>query len=182
MLVSTGKKSQQRIEAMRPRLYGIALSWSCDQELANELVQEALVTALDKLSQLRDTQALEGWLIKILANAHRQHLRRIKPTVNLDEIDLLDNHTPDDAVDREYLIERVQHAIKRLNLDQRHVLTLVDMEGMSYTDVASALDIRIGTVMSRLSRARSRLRDLLYDDLHGIVRDIDNVAMIRETS
>ncbi|HED16209.1 MAG TPA: RNA polymerase sigma factor [Gammaproteobacteria bacterium] len=182
MLVFTRKKCQQRIEAMRPRLYSIALSWSCGPDLANELVQEALLTALDKLSQLRDTQALEGWLIKILANAHHQHLRRIKPTVNLDDIDLEYNHTPDHEVDREYLIERVRHAIKRLNVDQRHVLTLVDMEGMSYTEVSLALDIRIGTVMSRLSRARSRLRDLLYDDLHGIVRDIDNVTMIREVT
>ncbi len=180
MLVLTRKKCQQRIEAMRPRLYSIALSWSCDQELANELVQEALLTALDKLSQLRDIQALEGWVIKILANAHRLHLRRIRPTVCLDDIELQGNHSPDDEVDREYLIGRVQHAIKRLNLDQRHVLTLVDMEGMSYIEVASALDIRIGTVMSRLSRARSRLRDLLHDDLHGIVRDIDAVPMIRE--
>jgi len=182
MLVFTRKKSQQRIEAMRPRLVSIALSWSCDQELANELVQETLVTALDKLSQLRDTQALEGWLIRILANTHRQYLRRIKPTVNLDDIDLLDNHAPDDEVDREYLIERVQHAITRLNLDQRHVLTLVDMEGMSYTEVSIALDIRIGTVMSRLSRARARLRELLQDDLQGIVQDAGNVVMIREVT
>ncbi len=182
MRVFTRKKCQQRIEAMRPRLFSIALSWSCDQELANELVQETLVTALDKLSQLRDTQALEGWLIKILANTHRLHLRRIKPTINLDDIDLLDNHTPDDEVDREYLIERVQHAITRLNIDQRHVLTLVDMEGLSYSEVSIALGIRLGTVMSRLSRARARLRDLLQEDLHGIVQDTGGLTIVREVT
>jgi len=180
MLVFTRNKCHQRIETMRPRLFSIALSWGCDHELANELVQEALVTALDKLPQLRDPKALEGWVIKILANAHRQHLRAIKPVVCLDEIELQGNHSPEQELDRAYLIDRVQYAIRRLNLDQRHVLTLVDMEGMSYSEVASALEIRIGTVMSRLSRARTRLRDLLHDDLQGIVRDIDAAPMIRE--
>ena len=177
MLVFTKKRLHQRIQAMRPRLCSIALSWGCGQDMANELVQEALLTALDKLPQLRDQQALEGGVIKILANAHRIHLRRIRPTVSLDDIDLQDGCSAADEIDREYLVGRVQKAITRLNQDQRYVLTLIDMEGMSYSEVAEVLDIRIGTVMSRLSRARARLRDLLHDDLHSMVREAEVVPI-----
>ena len=177
MLVFTKKKLYLRIQAMRPRLCSIALSWGCCQDLANELVQEALVTALDKLAQLRDMQALEAWVIKILANTHRLHLRRIRPTVSLDDIDLQAACSAADDIDREYLVGRVQKAIMRLKQDQRYVLTLVDMEGMSYTEVADILDIRIGTVMSRLSRARARLRDLLHDELYGMVQEADIVPI-----
>ncbi|NIV40065.1 MAG: RNA polymerase sigma factor, partial [Anaerolineae bacterium] len=70
----TGKTLGRRIEAFVPRLFRIARSWGCNAELAHELVQETVVTALSKIKQLRKESALESWLISILANSHRGHL------------------------------------------------------------------------------------------------------------
>jgi len=153
-----------------PRLHRIALSWGCDDHLARDLVQETSVLALVKAAQLRQPESVESWLITILANCHRAHLRQAKRTLAImDEAALIEakinEHTPDKAFEQARVSEKVRHAILCLNHDHRKVLTLVDMEGFSYKEVAEMLDIRIGTVMSRLSRARARLQVLLTDTL-----------------
>ncbi|NIV40064.1 MAG: sigma-70 family RNA polymerase sigma factor, partial [Anaerolineae bacterium] len=95
------------------------------------------------------------------------HLRRAQRTLNLDDRDLVVEETPDDALAREDVVQRVRQAIGTLTDHHRKVITLVDMEGMSYAEVAEALEIRVGTVMSRLARARAQLRERLRDELSG---------------
>ena len=110
--------------------------------------------------------ALENWLITILANCHKTYIRRQHKTCSLEDHDELHStDLPDQLLEQQDIAARVQHAISRLNDDHRKVLTLVDMEGMSYIEVAQILDIRVGTVMSRLSRARDRMKSYLRDSL-----------------
>ena len=147
-------------------MHCIAMSWGCDPDLAHDLVQEAFLIALDKYEQLRDSSALESWLISILANCHKGHLRKSRMTRPLESSDeLLSIDNPDYMLEQQHITKRVQHAITRLSDDQRKVLTLVDMEDMSYLQVAGILDIKVGTVMSRLSRARQQLKYYLKDSL-----------------
>ncbi len=151
-------------ERQRPRLYRLAYAWCHDSTLADDLVQEAMTKALTHSSQLRDERAFAGWLIAILNNCWRDHLRRQGDFEDIEDVqsDLVNPEiNPEDACCRGQLVECVRAAIARLPAGQRQVLTLVDLEEMSYAEVAQTLGIPVGTVMSRLSRARAALRNCL---------------------
>lgn len=160
------KEVESRVSAMLPRLYNICRAWGTSRDICDELVQETVVTALDKYSQLRDPQALEIWVISILSNCHRMYFRKRSRETNFEDELLIDEVTPDSRVESDRTISLVRKAISQLSTEHRKVLTLVDMEGMSYREVADVLNIRIGTVMSRLCRARERLRVILKEVLH----------------
>ncbi len=152
---------RQRIAHSRQRLFRMAVAWSGDLMVADDLVQEAQETALHKLHQLRDPERVDAWLYSILHNAWRQHLRRRQPDTELDQEQPAEGDTPEQTLDRLQLVEQVRRAIAALPVAQREVVTLVDLEGFSYAEVAEILEIPMGTVMSRLNRARGGLRQRL---------------------
>ena len=95
--------------------------------------------------------------------------RRRHPTVELEGLVLGCDQTPELGLRKQQVIDRVRSAIARLPLGQRQVITLVDLQGFSYAEVAEVLEIPVGTVMSRVSRARQSLKDdliSLHGDLH----------------
>lgn len=154
-----------RIAVARPRLYRAAYAWCHDACLADDLVQEALAKGLKSVHQVKDEAVLESWLFSILNNCWRDHFRRMRPQADIDEIMELPSDDPDpeqNHVESE-LVMRVRHAVAALPLGQRQVVTLVALEEMSYGAAAQALGIPVGTVMSRLSRARLALRELLHE-------------------
>ena len=152
-----------RVEALREPLYRLAYAWCHDAALADDLVQEALLRALGRGGQLRDQARLKGWLCAILANCLKDHYRRAQPLEPLD--DEMPSHadSPEAASASNQLAARVRAEIERLPLAQRQVVTLVDLEGFSYAEVSEILEVPIGTVMSRLCRAREALRLRLMD-------------------
>jgi len=152
---------RHRMEALRPRLYRLAWSWCHDPALADDLTQETLLRGLRRVDQLRDPGRLDQWLTQILANLHRDHLRRQRETVPLEAVDLPGGLATEDEAQRLGIVQQVQGAIAQLGDEQRKVITLVDLMGFTYADVARILDVPAGTVMSRLSRARDRMRRLL---------------------
>jgi len=126
------------------------------------LVQETVTIALDKFAQLRDPNAFEVWVIRILVNAHRQYLRQHRWLTTLDDDSLiLDELGPSQHLESARTVDRVRAAISMLSDEHKKVVVLIDMEEMSYREVAEVLDIKLGTVMSRLGRARKRLRAIL---------------------
>jgi RNA polymerase sigma-70 factor (ECF subfamily) len=131
--------------------------------LAADLVQETMEKALKRYSQLRDEKSLDAWLFAILANCWRDHCRRTKNMVDINEVTLTDHHDPEQGYEESRIINRVHRAIAQLKQEHRQVVTLVDLEGMAYNQVAEILAIPIGTVMSRLCRARRQLKDQLKD-------------------
>jgi len=147
----------------RENLYRIAYSWCHNAALADDLVQETLAKALKNRNQLRDQKTIKAWLYRILSNCWRDHFRRSRETVDIDDVILIESDTPDRHHDRQQIIDRVRNAIARLPMGQRQVISLVDLEGCSYIEVAQILDTPIGTVMSRLSRARKALKDQLLE-------------------
>jgi RNA polymerase sigma-70 factor, ECF subfamily len=152
---------RRRLEALRPRLCRLARAWCHDAHLAEDLAQEALLKAMDRAGQLKDKDALESWVFAILNNVWRDHLRRARDFVDVDDLDeavLADHATPEFNVARRQTGDRVRDAIARLPLGQRQVLTLVDLESCPYAEVAAILSIPVGTVMSRLARARQALK------------------------
>ena len=147
----------------RANLYRIAYSWCHNPALADDLVQDALTKALKNSSQLRDPKTLKAWLYRILSNCWRDHFRRSRDTLDVDDVVLTDKDTPDSCHDRQQIINQVRNAIAYLPMGQRQVITLVDLEGCSYIEVAQILEVPIGTVMSRLSRARKALKQRLLE-------------------
>lgn len=160
------------------RLYRIAFSWCHNAALADDLVQDTLTKAMQKSSQLRDPKAGDAWLFTILSNCYKDHFRRLRETEDVDNIELLNNQTPETTTSQQETINSVRHAISQLPENQRQVVTLVDLEGFSYTEVAAILEIPVGTVMSRLCRARKSLRQSLLLTL-GKDQKVANVSRIR---
>jgi RNA polymerase sigma-70 factor (ECF subfamily) len=164
-LICRNRSLQRKLEACRPRLYRMAYAWTHNPALADDLVQETLLKALKKVAQLRDPQALNTWLFSILANCWRDHIRKHRELEDIENVALLHEETPESNHGQQQLVDKVRSAIFKLPEGQRQVVTLVDLEGFTYMEVANILEIPIGTVMSRLCRAHNTLRTRLLRDL-----------------
>lgn len=158
------RRLKARIAAYRSRLYRSAYAWCHDPAQADDLVQETLVKAISRLRTLHDEEALRPWLYRIMTNCHRDWLRRQRDTVDPEDAGLACEDCPQMNAERAQTVRSVREAIRALSDDQRKVVTLVDLEGFSYGEVAEILEIPIGTVMSRLSRARQQLKRRLLRD------------------
>lgn len=153
----------KRIESSRARVFRVAYAWCHNAALADDLTQDALSCGLDHLDQLRDEERLGGWLLSILHRCWIDHLRGRRDCESEEALAELptDEPGPEAHAEARETVRQVRLAVEALPLGQRQVVTLVDLEGLSYADVADILGIPIGTVMSRLCRARGALRALL---------------------
>jgi RNA polymerase sigma-70 factor (ECF subfamily) len=142
------------------RRYAVALAGNA--ALADDLVQDSIERALRQSSQLKELQLLPRWLRRILHNLYIDEFRRRRgrgPQQDVMElIDHQDLSVPvvDGGVSRDFI-----RAMDALSLEHRQILLLVGLEDLSYREIAEELDIPVGTVMSRLARARERLRALM---------------------
>lgn len=161
------RELMEQIKASRGRLYRVAFAWCHDAALADDLAQEALTRGLLRLEQLRESAKLMSWLFAILNRCWLDHLRAKRRDVDDELLSELPSELPgpDLHAERQETVNRVRGAIAVLPLGQRQVVTLVDLEDFSYAEVAEVLDIPIGTVMSRLCRARGALRELLLEQV-----------------
>jgi RNA polymerase sigma-70 factor (ECF subfamily) len=149
----------QRLVELIPRLRRYARALAGDRATADDLVQDTLERAWAKLHLYRRGTDLRAWLFTVMHNVHVNRVRAARPT------DLLDDEMPELAQRASQgdglLVRDLDRAIARLPVDQRSVLLLVTLEEMSYEEVALTLGVPIGTVMSRLSRAREKLRMMM---------------------
>ena len=152
------------LAAVIPRLRRYALVLTGNPARADDLVQDTLTRAWDKRNHWRQGSDLRAWLFTIMHNVFVNQLaaaRRDAANVSLDAEDengsafqVSGNDDPTVRIE----LQEVMRQVQRLPADQREVLMLVAIEGMHYEEVAATLGIPIGTVMSRLSRARDKLR------------------------
>ena len=126
---------------------------------ADDLVQDALVRAYEKRSSFRSGGNLKAWLLSILHNTHVDRLRA-NAARRLDAMEELEPHSAILPARQETAAEvaDIRRAFEALPQEQRAALHLVAVEELSYQQAAAALDIPVGTLMSRISRARARLR------------------------
>ena len=142
-----------------PRLRRFALWLARDVHAADDLVQSTLERALSRWTSRRDDASLRSWLFTILYRQFRRQAQREALRVAAWRIrDDDDAHWP--SAEREFAARATLEAFGRLSDEQRSLLLLVAVEGFTYQEVADLLDVPIGTVMSRLSRARQALRQL----------------------
>jgi len=153
--------------------YNVAYRIMGDADSAADATQDGFIKAFKKLSQYRGG-SFKAWILRIVTNTCYDVLRARKrrPTVSLErenedpEYDgrLLDTaERPDAYALRRELAGMIQVAIEKLPLDQRITLVLSDIEGFNYQEIAEATGVALGTVKSRLSRGRARLRDILLE-------------------
>jgi RNA polymerase sigma-70 factor, ECF subfamily len=158
-----------QVEQLIPRLRRYARALTGERAAADDLVQDTLERAWNKFHLWRRGSDLRAWLFTIMHNVYVNQVRSRKGSpivaVGDDDIDAPVRASQADMLE----IRDLETALQRLPAEQREVLLLVALERLSYDEAARALGIPIGTVMSRLSRARERLRLLLANAPAGSV-------------
>lgn len=160
-------------------LYRTALRMTRNPADAEDLVQEAYLRAFRSLHQFKPGTNLRAWIFRIMTNAYINEYRKRsrRPTSSsLDDLEefylydhLIDSgvqptsERPEDVVLDRLTAQDVIDALDSLSDDFREVVLLADVEGFSYREIAEIMDIPVGTVMSRLYRARRRLQSTLFD-------------------
>jgi len=155
-------------------LYRIAWRILRDEFAADDATQNAMIQAFKNISSFRGG-SFKSWLARVTVNASYDELRRWKrqPSVSLEQVNSEGEEIesplwmrdpaagPEDAAESAEMLDAIQHCLQGLIPDYRTVVVLVDIEGMSYEEAARAACIPVGTVKSRLARARMQIRQSL---------------------
>jgi RNA polymerase sigma-70 factor (ECF subfamily) len=175
----TAAELSAMLPPMLPRLWAFALRISGDQHDAEDLVQRACVRALERAHQLQTGTAPLSWMFSIVQSTWINELRarsvRSRSGMDWDD-DFLETvadplaQTPEQQV----MSGQIVKAVQRLPEAQRVVMLLVGVEGLSYSEAAQTLGVPIGTIMSRLSRARHSIGALFSDQKEKRVRNAVN--------
>jgi RNA polymerase sigma-70 factor (ECF subfamily) len=160
------------LEAEIPRLRRYAHALTRNPTRADDLVQNCLVRAITKKHLWQPGTNLRAWLFTIMHNQHVNHVRRsMREGVSVPIDDVESTWTAEPAADAFLQLRDFGRAIAALPEEQRQVILLIGLEGMSYEEVAQILDIPIGTVRSRLSRGRDMLRQLMGMKADAVMAD-----------
>ncbi len=150
------------------RLYNSMVHFLRDEAEAEDVVQESFVLSFTRLASFRGSSSFYTWLYRIAFNTAISRRRRRRPRVSV-ERDLGEAGTamddsgpqPGDRLDADERAGQLHAALNRLNEQHRMILVLREMDELSYEEISEILDLPIGTVRSRLHRARSQLKDEL---------------------
>ena len=158
----------QLIRKYQDRLYNGMVHILRDQTEAEDVVQDAFILALTRLSSFKGNSQFFTWLYRIAYNSAITRLRRRRPTVSLQgsesslQLSLPDEGpSPDERMSREEAGNQLMMALGRLSEEHRSILILREMDELDYDAISEILDLPIGTVRSRLHRARSQLKQQL---------------------
>jgi RNA polymerase sigma-70 factor, ECF subfamily len=172
------------LEPQLPRLRRYARSLTQDVSRADDLVQSCLVRALAKEHLWQPGTDLRAWLFTIL---HNQHVNEVRRRVREGIVVSIDDVTPNLAAAPSagvaLELRDLEQGIAVLSREQREVILLAGREGMRYEEIAAMLGVPVGTVRSRLSRARARLRELIgIDEPAAAPASGRNAAILRQAA
>jgi RNA polymerase sigma-70 factor (ECF subfamily) len=148
------------IETAVPALRRYARALTRDIDQADDLVQDCLERAIARRGLFRPREPVRAWLFTILVNLHRNALRGARRRGAMVDLDTMPELSVPPAQPGHLALAELDRAIGTLPLEQKEALLLITLEGLSYQEAATILAIPIGTLMSRLGRARSTLRTL----------------------
>jgi RNA polymerase sigma-70 factor (ECF subfamily) len=153
------QRLRRLLEPIHDRALTFARAVSRSRDDGDDLFQESLVRALDKIPMLRDDAAFKGWLYRIVINLHRNRARRAfwKRLIPLVGNEVSDNRSHDETLGS---VERARIALGQLPADQREAIVLHDIEGWAVGEIADLEGVSMSAIKSRLSRGRERLRDI----------------------
>jgi RNA polymerase sigma-70 factor (ECF subfamily) len=160
------------VQKYQDRLFNTLHHVIGDREEALDVAQEAFVQAFMRLESFQQTSAFYTWLYRIAFNVAASQRRRRRPVVSIEHAHEVsgdepvdDQDGPGERLEQTERIEHVRRAIAALSEEHRVVLVLREMDGCCYESIAEVLDLPIGTVRSRLHRARLQLREYLREVL-----------------
>ncbi|HSL62112.1 MAG TPA: sigma-70 family RNA polymerase sigma factor [Desulfotignum sp.] len=153
-------------------LYNVALKYTGNPFDAQDILQETYLMAFDKFSQLKDPAKIKPWMLRILRNNFLKTCQKESARQQLQKIDYIDylkscvdRKDADDLLALDAETRLVNQAIDALPVKYKEILTLYYMEDLRYKDIAKTLDIPMGTVMSRMNRAKEGLKIKLLKQL-----------------
>jgi RNA polymerase sigma-70 factor (ECF subfamily) len=156
------------------KLYNFACWLTQNRVAAEDLVQETYTKALKGFSSFQQGTNFRAWIYRILRNTFLTTEAGLRATVSLDSDDAVPEpnttETPESVLFARFEQTAIQKALEELPVNYREMILLCDVEEMRYQEIAQALGIPIGTVMSRLSRARKAMRVLLMAGTEGVAR------------
>ncbi len=169
------------MERYQDRLFAVAMRVIHQPEDAADVVQETFINAYQSLASFKGDSELYTWLYRIAFNTAISYKRRKRPTLSLDAhrngdevrdaiaepADTSRDIRPGSALERTEDEQTLAEAMKKLSPEHRAILTYKDIDGLKYEDIAEIIQVPIGTVRSRLSRARLELRNLLDPNNEG---------------
>ena len=170
-------------------VYNIALRMTGNSEDAADMTQEAFIKAYNSLQSFRGDSKVSVWLYRIVSNVCLDFLRskNRRPTVSLSvedddgedaQLDVADeSQSPELLLDRKLTRDSVRRVLDSLPPDYRQILLLREIQGLSYDEIAQALSLEVGTVKSRIFRARKRLCTFLIDD--GNISDFSSSGKMK---
>jgi RNA polymerase sigma-70 factor (ECF subfamily) len=142
-------------------LFNSVLQVCHDRALAEDVVLDAYLYAFKYIKNFKGESSIKTWLYRIARNTLYKHLNRIQNVEYRDDVSKLkDEKAPFFESDTKELL---YEALEKLDIDEREIITLVDVEGLSYEEVSEILGVPLGTVKSRLARVRDKLRAILKD-------------------
>jgi RNA polymerase sigma-70 factor (ECF subfamily) len=154
----------EQLQAQIPRLRRYARALTGSRDAADDLVQDSLERAWIKRALWRQDSNLRAWLFAVMHNVFVNGVKRARPMASLDALNEDGSAEPvagGASAETDATLHDMNAALAQLPMEQRQVVLLVGLEQLTYAEAAEALEIPIGTVMSRLSRGRDRLRQLL---------------------
>lgn len=152
------------VERYQKKVFAVAYGLTQDGEAARDLTQESFVRAYQAINHFRGQARFYTWIYRITVNLCMDHFRKLpaERSAPLDDPDPVpDRTTPEIVAVQRETDSAVRMAIQALPLDQRAVIIMREIEGLSYKEIAGVMGCSIGTVMSRLFYARKKLRELL---------------------
>lgn len=158
------------LKSILPRLRIYALSLTHDRDRADDLVQETVVKALAGQNSFRPGTCFSAWVFRIQRNEFISGLRRLRPTVPLDET-ICNALSHPAHQDRGLVMQEFLSAFGKLSVGQREALVLAVIDGQSYDQIARHAGVSVGTIKSRISRARDMLERLLVGQEGGHVEE-----------
>lgn len=157
-------RSEQELVALLPRFRRFALGLTRNSDAADDLVQAALEKAIARFEQWQPGTRLDSWVYRIIQTTHIDLIRGQKRQSQFLEVVEAEGEKSVDgqaAAEAHITLDAVRHAIYNLPEEQRAVIMLVSVEGLSYKEAAESLSIPIGTLTSRLVRGRTALMNML---------------------
>ena len=155
---------RSRMVAVLPRLRRFAYALTGSTEQGDDLVQETCLRALSRVERWQPGSRLDSWMYRIAQNLWLDQMRANKvrgEVVDIDAMEVMPGSDGREITESQLTLEAVSAALKRLPAEQRAVVALVCIEGVSYKEAAEITGVPMGTIMSRLARARQALHAIL---------------------
>lgn len=164
------------------KIYGLAYRFMGNHADASDLAQETFIRIYQALARFRGDSSFSTWMYRVAANACRDELRKRQRRRNVSMEEIIEaspanvpvadnNYSPEETAQRHEVQRQVQDCLNELSEDHRLILVLREIQGMSYDEIAEALQCSLGTVKSRISRARNALKEKMKTRRELLSRD-----------